>query len=113
MTPATTPETILAQIAGIQAMEQGKLCILRQGPNGPYFNLQHWAHGANVSQYVPADQLPAVQVNLAAYAQFQDLVATYVQLVSSRSRQARLAGVKKTLGRPTSSSPKKRKSKRS
>lgn len=111
MTSTNTPEAILAQIAGIQSMEQGKLCILRHGPKGPYFNLQRWEDGANVSQYVSADQLSAVQANLAAYAQFQDLIATYVQLVSTRSREARLAGVKKTPRRPTSSSPKKRKSK--
>jgi len=95
-------------------MEQGKLCVLRQGPSGPDYNLQRWENGANVSQYIPADQLPAVEENLAAYAQFEGLIDTYVQLVSTRSREERLAGVqKKSPRRPSSSSPRKQKSKRS
>jgi hypothetical protein len=101
-------------MASIQRMEQGKLCILRQGPNGPYYNLQHRENGANVSRYVPAEQVPQVQANLAAYAQFQELLQTYVQLLSTRSREERLAAVKKKLrARPTSTSPRKRKSRRS
>ena len=112
MTSPTTPESLLQQIARIQCLEKGKLCILRQGPNGPYFNLQHWENGRNVSQYVPADQLPAVQQNLAAYAQFEALIEDYVRLLSARAREQRLAGVKKKRRPPTSSSPKKRRSKR-
>ncbi len=92
-------------------MEQGKLCVLREGPNGPYYNLQHRENGANVSRYVPAEQVPLVQANLAAYAQFQSLLQTYVQLLSTRSREERLTGVfKKKRRPPTSSSPRKPKS---
>jgi hypothetical protein len=94
-------------------MEQGKLCVMREGPHGPYYNLQHREDGANVSRYVPAAQLPAVQANLAAYAQFQDLLQLYVQLLSTRSREERLAGVKKKRRPPTSTSRRKPKSRRS
>ena len=113
MPTPTTPEAILAQIAAIPALEQGKLCLLRHGPNGPYYNLQRWENGANISQYVPADQLPAVEANVAAYAQFQELIACYVQLVSTRSREARLSGEKKTPRPPASVSRKKPRSRRS
>jgi len=98
-------------MAAIQNMEQGKLCILREGPNGPYYNLQHREHGANVTRYIPAEQVPLVQANLAAYAQFQELLQTYVRLLSTRSREERLAGVKKKpRARPISTSRRKPKS---
>ena len=112
LTPAT-PEALLQQMASIQRMEQGKLCVLREGPNGPYYNLQHRENGANVSRYIPAEQVPLVQANLAAYAQFQDLLQRYVQLLSTRSREERLTGVKKKRRPPTSSSRRKPKSRRS
>jgi hypothetical protein len=112
MDPSPTPESLLQQIAGIQRLEQGKLCVLRQGPNGPYYNLQHWENGHNVSQYVPADQVTAVQENLAAHARFQSLIAEYARMLSARSREERLSGVKKKLPPPTSSSPRKPRSKR-
>ena len=54
MSTPSTPEDILKQIAHIHYLEKGKLCVLRQGPNGPYYNLQSWENGRNVSQYVPA-----------------------------------------------------------
>ncbi len=92
MNATPSPENLLQEIARIQQLEQGKLCILRQGPKGPYYNLQRWEKGRNVSQYVPADQVAAVQENLAAHAQFEALSEQYVQLLSERSRAQRLAG---------------------
>ena len=112
MDTQSTPESLLRQIARIQVMEQGKLCILRQGPTGPYYNLQRWENRRNVSEYVPAAQLPAVQANLAAYAQFESLIDQYVHLLSARSREQRLTEVKKKGQPPSSSSPKKPRSKR-
>src|SRR3954447_5879375 len=82
-----TPEALLQQMAAIQSMEQGKLCVLREGPNGPYYNLQHREQGANVTRYIPAEQVRLVQANLAAYAQFQELLGMYVHLLSTRSRE--------------------------
>ena len=111
MSSSLTPASILQQIAAIPRFEQGKLCVIRQGPNGPYYNLQRWENGANVSQYVPADQVVAVQENLAAYEQFQTLLQNYVQVLSARSREERLTGVKKKRPSPTSSSPRKQRSK--
>jgi hypothetical protein len=108
-TPKITPEALLQQIASIERMERGTLCILRQGPNGPYYNLQIREQGRHVSQYVPSDQEPLLRENIAAYEQFKSLVEEYVRLLSERSREQRLAGVKKK--RPQrSSSPRKPKS---
>ena len=64
-------QDILRQIATIQRMERGKLSIIRQGPEGPYYNLQRWQEGRNVTEYVPRDQVPLVEENLEAYRDFE------------------------------------------
>ena len=61
MNAKITPQSLLQQIAQIQHMERGKLCVLREGPEGPYYNHQSWENGKNVSHYVPQDQVPAFQ----------------------------------------------------
>ena len=111
MSTPSTPEDLLKQIARIQHLEKGKLCVLRQGPNGPYYNLQRWENGRNVSQYVPADQVAAVRENLEAHAQFEALSEQYVHMLSERTRAQRLAGVKKK--RQPRNSPSRRKPKSS
>ena len=111
MSTSPTPEDLLKQMACIQHLEKGKLCVMRQGPNGPYYNLQRWENGRNVSQYVPADQVATVRENLEAHAQFEALTEQYVQLLSERTRAQRLAGVKKK--RQPRNSPSRRKPKSS
>jgi hypothetical protein len=113
MTAHPTPELLLQQIAAIQRMEKGTLSVVRESARGPVGNFQRWENGRNVSQYVPADQVPLVREHLAAYERCTALFEQYLQLVSERSRAERLSGVKKTLHRPASASPRKRKSKRS
>jgi hypothetical protein len=107
MNTTPTPEVLRQQIASIQHMERGTLSVLRESANGPCCNFQRWENGANVSQYVPADQVPLVRENLDAYAQFEALIEQYVQRVSARSREARLAEVKKK--RPPRNSSSRRK----
>lgn len=103
MDTSITPESLLQQMAQVQPLERGTLCLLRQGPNGPYYNHQTWDHGKNVSRYVPQAQVPALQQAIAGYAQFQSLLEQYLQLVEQQSRAARVAGVKKKTRRPPSS----------
>jgi hypothetical protein len=112
MNPTPTPEILIQGIARIQRMERGTLSVLRESANGSCCNFQRWEAGRNVSQYVPVEQVPLVRENLKAYAQFEALIEQYVQLVSARSREERLAGVKKKRRPPTSSLPKKPRSKR-
>jgi hypothetical protein len=106
----TTPAQILHQIAQIQYMEPGKLCVIGQGPNGPYYNLQCRENGKTLTRYVPADQVPMVTEHTASYRQFQALVAQYAQLIVDRTRAERAAGAKKKTPRPNSSWPRTRKS---
>lgn len=101
---------LLQQIAQIQHMEPGKLCVLRQGPHGPYYNLQWREAGKAISRYVPADQVEAVAQHTANYQTFQDLVGQYAQLIIEQTRAERAAGFKKKTSPPKPSWPKSRKS---
>jgi hypothetical protein len=106
----TTPAHILQQIAQIHQMEPGKLCVIGQGPNGPYYNLQCREKGKTLSLYVPSDQVALVTEHTANYRQFQALVDQYAQLIVGRTRAERAAGAKKKTPRRSSSWPKTRKS---
>jgi hypothetical protein len=105
-----SPQLLLQQIAQIKRMEPGKLCILRQGADGPYYNLQCRQDGKTVTRYVPREQAEAAATHTANYARFQHLTEQYVTLVAEQSRAEREAGFKKKTLRRMSSSPKKKKS---
>ena len=98
-----TPAQILQQIAQIQHMEPGKLCVIGQGPNGPYYNLQCREKGKPLTLYVPADQVPVVAEHTANFQQFQALVDQYAQLIVDRTRAERAVGTKKKTPRRSSS----------
>ena len=91
-------------------MEAGKLCVIRQGPDGPYYNLQCRANGKTVTRYVPRDQAELVGAHTASYERFEALVAEYAALVAERTRAEREAGSKKKTSRRTFSWRKTRKS---
>ena len=101
---------VLQQIAQIQHMEPGKLCIIGQGPNGPYYNLQCREQGKTLTRYVPGDQVEQVVQHTANYQKFESLVSQYAQLIIEQTRAERSAGLKKKTSRPRSSWPKTRKS---
>ncbi len=111
MNTKNAPHDILGQIASIDRMEPGKLSVIRQGPSGPYFNLQRREAGRNVTEYVPADQVAQAQENIDAHNRFQSLVGEYVGLIAAQSRLERKAGLQKKRPTQTSASRKKRKSK--
>ena len=106
----TTPAQILQQIAQIQHMEPGKLCVIAHGPNGPYYNLQCREKGKTLTLYVPADQVPIVAEHTANYRHFHALADQYAHLIVQRTRAERAAGAKKKTPRRSSSWPKTRKS---
>ena len=112
MNAELTSQQLLTQIAQIQRMERGKLCVLRHGPNGPYYHLQSWEKGKNLNRYVPRDQLADYQEAIAGYQKFQQLTEQYAQQVIAQTRVDLAASKKKTRSGPSSSGPKNRKSKR-
>ena len=104
------PTQLLQQIAQIQRMEPGKLCVIRQGPNGPYYNLQCREHGKTLTRYVPPAQVEVLTQHTANYQKFQELVGQYAQIIIEQTRAERIAGLKKKTSHPRSSWPKTRKS---
>lgn len=107
---------IIAQIAQIQFMERGKLSSYtfkeRAQPSQPYYKLQRWEEGKNLTRYVRAEQVPLLEQALAGHAQFRELVEQYARLVIQDTReQLSTVGKKKRPGpRPNSSSRRRRKS---
>jgi len=103
MNASANPKELLKQIVQIDRMERGKLCLLREGPNGPYYNHQTWQDGKNVCRYVPQDQLEALQEAIAGYEKFQQLIQQYAELVIQKTRVELASGLKKKSPRPNSS----------
>jgi len=116
MNDAIAPQNLLEQILQIRHMEHGSLSVIRQGPNGPYYNLNSWENGTNQCRYIPQDKVPQVQQAIGGYQKFQQLTAQYAQGVVEQTRTQLGIGVKKKrprsnqTSRPESSSPKTRKS---
>ena len=106
---ANTSAEILQQIANIKRMERGKLCIIGQGADGPFYNLQCRENGKPVSRYVSRDQFEEVKENTDNYRTFQKLVDQYAQEIITQTRTERLTGKKK--GEKNSSGFRKRNSK--
>ncbi len=102
MNMSTSSEQLLAQIAQIRYMERGKLCVLRQGPDGPYFNCQSRENGKNFSRYVPRDKVQAYQEAIDAYQRFCQLTEQYADTIIQRTR-AELVGAKKEISQRSSS----------
>jgi len=86
MTTPSTPKSVLKEIAQIQRMERGKLCRIRTGPNGPYYNHQTWEKGRNVVRYVPGEQVEALQAATAGYQKYMKLTQTYADLIIAQTR---------------------------
>ena len=103
MNTKKTPQAILDQLASIDRMETGKLCVMRQGPNGPYYKHQCWRNGRNVTEYVPAEEVEALRSNIECRERFDALVGEYGDLVAEISRSERKDGDKKK--RPPRKSP--------
>lgn len=111
-----TPQNLLEQILQIQRMEHGSISVIRQGPNGPYYNLNSWEAGANQCRYLPQDKVPEVRQAIEGYQKFQQLTEQYARQVVEQTRSQLGIGVKKKphshprRPRPKSSWPKTRKS---
>lgn len=97
-------------MAQIQTMERGKLSVLRQSSDGPFYKLQAWENGRNVTRYIPRDQVAAVQEALQGFEQFRELTEEYAQHVIDQTRAEIAASSKKKTLRRNSSSPRNRKS---
>ncbi len=110
MNTKSTPESILHAIAQIPRLERGTISVIRQGPEGPYYNHQCYENGRNVSRYVPWEQVTEIKEAIEGYHRLQQLVQHYVQTMVEKTRAEREASVKKKTPRPSSCWPKTKKS---
>jgi hypothetical protein len=116
MNTSLTPQSLIEQILQIQRMEHGSLSVIRQGPNGPYYNLNSWEGGKNLCRYLPQDKVPEVQQAIEGYHKYQQLTEQYAQQIIAQTRAQLNIGVKKKPqsspgnSRPKSAWPKTRKS---
>jgi hypothetical protein len=116
MNTSLTPQSLIEQILQIQRMEHGSLSVIRQGPNGPYYNLNSWEDSKNCCRYLPQDKVPEVQQAIEGYHKYQQLTEQYAQQIIEQTRAQLKISVKKkpqpqpTNSRPKSASPKTRKS---
>jgi hypothetical protein len=85
-------KSILQQIAAIPAMETGKLSAYvpagRPAATDPYFKLQSWQQGKNVTRHIRAERLPQLRDALAGYAHFRQLCDQYADRLVQRTRAA-------------------------
>jgi hypothetical protein len=109
LNPKPAPQSLLNDIAQIQRLDRGTVSVLRQGPQGPYYNHQCYEKGRNVSRYVPPEQVPELQAAIDGCRQVQELMAQYMQLLVEKTRAERAAGAKKKTQRHNFSRPKSRK----
>lgn len=110
MKNTSTPSGLLQQIADIQHMEPGKLCVTRTAATGAFYNLQCREKGKTRTRYVPREQMEQVRLHTENYQHFQGLVDQYAQQIVERTRTERLAGAKKKTRKQDSSWRKSRKS---
>jgi len=112
MNTKPTPESILQDIAKIERLDRGTVSVIRQGPQGAYYNHQCYENGRNVSRYVPGEQVADLEDALANYQRFRQLVDQYVELMVEKTRAERQVGSKKKTPPRSSSWPRIRKSNR-
>jgi hypothetical protein len=115
MNTSPTPQSLLEEILQIQRMEHGCLCVIGQGPNGPYYNLNSWENGKNQCRYLSQDKVPEVQQAIEGYKKYQQLTEQYAQGIIEKTRAELNIGVKKkprrrNPSRHPSSLPKSKKS---
>ena len=112
MNTPINPQSLIEQILQIPHMEHGSLCQIRQGPNGPYFNLNSWENDKNCCRYIPQDKVPAVQQAIEGYKKYQELTQEYSRQVIEKTRaQLDIGVIKKPNPKPkahrNTSKPKK------
>ena len=97
---ASEINSILRQIASINSMEHGKLTEVyrtRPAPDGsgiirlgPYYKLQAWENGRNITRHVPAGEVASLKEDLANHQRFTELSASYEKAVIAQTRARRL-----------------------
>ena len=77
---------LLERMAAIERMERGKLCRMS---GRPHYNHQTWRNGRNHVRYVPREDVPELEKDIAGYRLFIELAEQYADEVIRRTRQQR------------------------
>lgn len=56
--------------------------------HGPYYVLQHAFKGPKVSRRIPAEQVPVVEADLAAWRRFEQLAREFVEVTEKMTMEA-------------------------
>ena len=86
-------EQILQQMAQCQTMEYGSLKAEYRpaaggGSTGPYFKHQVWEQGKNMSQRIPAQDVPALEEAIANRRRFEQLAQEFIDVTVQLTRRA-------------------------
>lgn len=88
-------KALLEQMDQIQTMVPGTLSeqyITRKRDGkpvrfGPYYKLQLWCQGKNLTRYVTAEQVPDLRVAIANHQRFEDLCQQFVELTVAMDQE--------------------------
>lgn len=86
MKPSRKMKRLLERMAAIERMERGKLCRMT---GRPHYNHQTWRNGRNQVRYVPQDEVPQLEKDIAGYRLFTQLAEEYADEVVRLTRQQR------------------------
>lgn len=88
---------IIEKISNINSMERGKLSeFYRTQPGtkgrkklqfGPYFKLQTWENGKNITRHIPCSDVPALKLALANHDEFSKLVGALEKTIIRETRK--------------------------
>lgn len=86
MKPTKKMKRLLERMAAIERMERGTLC---QMTGRLHYNHQTWCKGRNEVRYVPNDQVPELNKDIAGYRLFCRLAEQYADEVIRMTRRQR------------------------
>lgn len=86
-------QQILQQMEQIDRMEHGSLQAETRfsprhpdQPQGPYFKLQIWEEGRNVTRRIPPEKAPALAKAIAGRKEFEELAGQFVDATVAMTR---------------------------
>jgi len=87
----------IEQISNINSMERGKLSEFYRAQSGtkgrrklqfgPYYKLQTWENGKNITRHIPSSDVPALKRALANHDEFSKLVEALEKTIIRETRK--------------------------
>ncbi len=86
-------DQLLQQMAQCDAMDYGCLRTERRaaaggGSTGPYYQHQVWEKGKNMSQRIPAQDVPALEAAIANRHHFEELAQEFIDVTVQLTRRS-------------------------